>query len=76
MDGLVASLPVERMERGIYEEELEEELEEASGILDDEADVSLLASAAVLGCDIMTGDRKVLASRFRKVKFCNLKEFR
>ena len=68
--GLIAALAVEWMERGIYDGELRE----ASKVLDDPADASLLACAAFLGADVVTGDKEVLAARFRKVRVRRLKE--
>ncbi|MBM4249068.1 MAG: PIN domain-containing protein [Euryarchaeota archaeon] len=72
LGGLVAALPVDWIGRGIYEEELAE----ATRILADPADASLLACAAVLGCEVVSGDREVLASKFRKVKVRRLREFK
>ena len=72
IEGLVASLPIDWLERGIYEDVLDE----ARKVLSDESDASLLAGAAVLGCDVVSGDKKVLASRFWKVKVRRLREFK
>jgi predicted nucleic acid-binding protein len=69
---LIASLPVEWIECGIYSEELKE----ASRILDDAADASLLAVATVLGCDVVTGDNEILAAKFHKVNVRRLREFK
>jgi len=70
MEGLMAALPVEWLEREIYEEAMAE----ATAIVRDEADASLLACASVLGCDVVTGDKRVLASKFRNVKVRRLRE--
>jgi predicted nucleic acid-binding protein len=69
---LIASLPVEWMDSGIYGEELKD----AARILDDAADASLMAVATVLGCDVVTGDKKILAAKFGKVKVRRLREFK
>jgi predicted nucleic acid-binding protein len=72
IEGLIASLPVDWLERGIYEDALVE----AKKVLSDEFDASLLAGASVLGCDVVSGDKEVLAGRFRRVKVRRLREFK
>jgi predicted nucleic acid-binding protein len=72
VDGLVASLPVDWLELGIYEDALAD----AKKVLSDDSDASLLAGASVLGCDVVSGDKEVLASRFRRVKVRRLREFK
>ena len=72
MDGLLAALPVEWIEKDLYDELVEE----ARAVVPDEADASLLACAAVMGCDAVSGDKRILAGKFRKVKVRRLREFR
>ena len=70
VESVVKALPVEWIERALYEEFLEE----AKKLLEDEADASLLACAQAFRCDAVTGDRKVLESRFKGVKIKRLRE--
>ena len=63
------ALPVEWMERGIYEDVLPESLR----VLSDEADASLLACALTLDCEVVTGDKEVLSNKFRGVKVRKLR---
>ncbi len=70
VDTVMKSLPVEWLERGIYEDNMQDALE----ILTDEADASLLACGAVMRCDVITGDKKVLSSRFKNVKVSGLRD--
>jgi len=72
VEGLISSLPVDWLEPGIYQDELNE----AKKVLSDEYDASLLAGASVLGCDVVSGDKEVLASRFRRVRVRRLREFK
>jgi predicted nucleic acid-binding protein len=72
VEGLISSLPVDWLERGIYQDELDG----AKKVLSDEYDASLLAGASVLGCDVVSGDKEVLAGRFRRVKVRRLREFK
>jgi len=72
VDELVSALPVEWLEEGLYEDAMGE----AMAILQDEADASLLACASVLACDVVSGDKMVLAGKFRKVRVRRLREFK
>ena len=72
IDGLIAALPVEWVESELYAEALEP----ARRAIHDEADASLLACASVMVCDAVTGDKRVLASKFWNVKVRRLREFK
>jgi len=72
VDELISALPVEWLEEGLYEDAMGE----AMATLQDEADASLLACASVLACDVVSGDKMVLASKFRKVRVRRLRDFR
>jgi predicted nucleic acid-binding protein len=66
----VGALPVRWVEREIYMETLGT----AMAVLKDEADASLIACAAILRCDVISGDKQVLAAKFRNVKVRRLKD--
>ncbi len=70
VDEAVKALPVEWVDSEVYAYELKA----AKGILKDEYDASLFACAALLGCDVLTGDKAVLAAMFRDVKVLKLKD--
>jgi len=70
IDALMKALPVEWVEREIYEDNMQKALE----VLSDEADASLLACGAAMRCEVITGDRKVLSSRFKNVKVRTLRD--
>jgi len=61
IDVLMKALPVEWVKREIYEDNMQKALE----VLSDEANASLLAYGAVMRCEAITGDRKVLLGRFK-----------
>jgi predicted nucleic acid-binding protein len=70
MDEAVRALSVEWVDADVYADELED----AKGSLKDEYDASLLACAALLGCDVVSGDKAVLAARFGNVRVLRLKD--
>jgi predicted nucleic acid-binding protein len=70
VDEAVNALPVEWVEAEVYAEELKA----AKRVLRDEYDASLLACAALLGCDVVSGDKAVLAARFGSVRALRLKD--
>ena len=72
VDELISALPVEWLEEGLYEDAMGE----AMATLQDEADASLLACASVLACDVVSGDKTVLAGKFRTVRVRRLRDFR
>ena len=49
-------------------------LAKALNVLPDEADASLLAAASLMGCEVITGDKRILSARFGKVKVRKLKD--
>jgi predicted nucleic acid-binding protein len=70
VDEAVKALPIEWVDTEIYSEELNA----AKKVLKDEYDASLLACAALLGCDVVTGDKAVLAAKFANVRVRRLKD--
>ena len=70
VDDAMKALPVEWVDAEVYADELKS----AKKVLKDEYDASLLACAALLGCDVVTGDKAVLAARFANVRVRPLKD--
>ena len=66
----VVSLPVEWVDRAVYDDELAAAMRSVK----DESDASLLALASIIGCEVVTGDKEILRARFRKVKVRKLRD--
>jgi len=67
---ILKRLPVQWIERELYEDELKLALKAHP----DEGDASLLACANLINCEIITGDKKLLGTKYRKVALRKLKE--
>ncbi|MEW5761208.1 MAG: PIN domain-containing protein [Candidatus Thermoplasmatota archaeon] len=70
VDELIKALPIEWIERGIYDDAMEGALK----LLPDEADASLIACASLFHCVILTGDKKILSTKFKKVRVQKLRD--